>query len=127
MHWCFLRSCVVKLLEKNSAFASCLLLLSVISDLSLFFFLLLPEIPSCLLHLSRAFPTLLPKLLCVFVPVCPPGFQLQDLFHGATLPPACSPLGFDALCLGICIGMGQISGGCEHCSECAALLPRGKV
>lgn len=64
---------MVELLEKKKLSICILSAVTIcyLKSLSNFFFPL-PEIPSCLLHLSRAFPTLLLKLLCVFVPVCSP-------------------------------------------------------
>lgn len=116
-----LRSCGVKLCWKSSAFASCLHLLSVIFNLSITFFFPLPEILSCLLHLSKAFPTLLPRLLAVCLPVCSPPVGAAELvLCGQALTPACSPVKSAALSPGICICMAQISGVCEHCRECTA-------
>lgn len=51
----------------------------------------------------------LPQILAVELVPC-----------GQALTPACSLMKFDALYPGICIRMGQISGGCKPCRVCAA-------
>lgn len=123
-HKCFLRSCVVKICWKNSPFASCLLLLSVILNLSNFFFLLqrfflayfIPAKLSPPFSYLSCWPVFfclsdLPRVLAVELVPC-----------GQALTPACSLMKFGALCPGICMRLGRIAGGCEPLPGVRCLL-----
>lgn len=121
-HKCFLRSCVVKICWKDSAFASCLLLLSVILNLPLIFFFLLQRFFLAYFISVKLSPpfSYLSRCLYFCLSDLPQVLAVELVPCGQAPTPACSLMKFDALYLGICIRMGQISGGFKPCRICAA-------